>query len=79
VWMFNKTAGSVFIAVMIHLSWNASGNITSMLFPTMSAEQKLALYNYPVAIVWTIIAVVAVCYWLKQTKKPVTPELKTLD
>lgn len=79
VWMFNKTEGSVFIALMIHLSWNASGNITSMLFPTMSAEQKLALYNYPVAIVWSIIAICAVCYWLKHAKKTAGSELKTVN
>lgn len=69
VWMFNKTAGSVFIAVMIHLSWNASGNITNLLFPNMSAEQKLELYTYPVAVVWAVISVVAIFYWLKRSRK----------
>jgi uncharacterized protein len=69
VWMFNKTAGSVFIAVIIHLSWNASGNITNLLFPNMSPEQKLELYTYPVAVVWVVISVVAICYWLKRSRK----------
>jgi uncharacterized protein len=69
VWIFNKTAGSVFIAVIIHLSWNASGNITNLLFPNMSPEQKLELYTYPVAVVWAVISVVAICYWLKRSRK----------
>lgn len=79
VWMFNKTAGSILIAVIIHLSWNASGNITGLLFPQMTAEQKLDLYNYPVAIVWAILAVVALGYWLKPSKKLNISPAKTLN
>jgi membrane protease YdiL (CAAX protease family) len=71
VWMFNKTMGSVFIAVLIHLSWNASGNITSMLFPDMNASQKLELFNYPVAIVWAILLTSAVVYWARRAAIPV--------
>lgn len=71
VWMFNKTMGSVFIAVLIHLSWNGSGNITSMLFPDMNAEQKLALFNYPVAIVWVILLISAGIYGFKRAARPV--------
>lgn len=71
VWMFNKTMGSVFIAVLIHLSWNGSGNITSMLFPDMNPEQKLALFNYPVAIVWVILLISAGIYGFKRVARPV--------
>src|SRR5690606_27605256 len=70
VWMFNKTMGSVFIAVLIHLSWNASGNITGMLFPEMNATQKLELFNYPVAIVWIILLILAAVYWLRRAATP---------
>lgn len=79
VWMFNKTAASVLVAVVIHLSWNASGNITGLLFPQMTAEQKLELYNYPVAIVWAILAVVALGYLLKPSRKLNSPPVETLN
>lgn len=74
VWMFNKTMGSVFVAVLIHLSWNASGNITSMLFPEMDATQKLALFNYPVAIVWALVLLATGIYWLKRRTAPAIPD-----
>lgn len=54
-WLFNGTAGSMFIAVLLHLSMNASGTITGMLFPQMSAEQKLDLYECYVIALWAIL------------------------
>lgn len=54
-WVFNNTAGSVFTAILLHLSMNASGTITGMLFPEMSVEQKLELYYCYVVVVWTIV------------------------
>lgn len=60
LWMHNKTAGSIWIAVLIHLGWNASGNIVSLLFPEMSAAQKLDFYVYPIALVWIVLGLVAV-------------------
>jgi uncharacterized protein len=54
-WLFNSTAGSMFIAVLLHLSMNASGTITGMLFPEMSSEQKLDLYEYYVVSLWALV------------------------
>jgi membrane protease YdiL (CAAX protease family) len=54
-WLFNNTAGSMFIAVLLHLSMNASGTITGMLFPDMSSEQKLDLYEYYVVSLWAFL------------------------
>ena len=54
-WLFNNTAGSMFIAVLLHLSMNASGTITGMLFPEMSSEQKLELYQYYVVSLWALV------------------------
>jgi hypothetical protein len=58
-WVFNNTAGSVFAAILLHLSMNASGTITGMLFPEMSIEQKLELYYCYVVVVWTIVLAAA--------------------
>ncbi len=70
VWMFNKTAGSIFIAVMIHLSWNASGNITGLLYPEMTALHKLDLYLYPVGIVWIcVLSVGAYRFWANRNTR----------
>lgn len=60
VWFSNKTAGSIWIAVLIHLGWNASGNIVSLLFPEMSAVQKLDFYLYPIGLMWGVLGCVAV-------------------
>lgn len=54
-WMFNGTAGSLFIAVLLHLSMNASGTITGMLFPQMNMEQKLDLYECYVVALWAVL------------------------
>jgi uncharacterized protein len=54
-WLFNNTAASMFIAVLLHLSMNASGTITGMLFPEMNSEQKLDLYEYYVVSLWAVV------------------------
>lgn len=54
-WVFNHTAGSVFAAVLLHLSMNASGTITGMFFPEMSLEQKFTLYQHYVVVVWMLV------------------------
>jgi membrane protease YdiL (CAAX protease family) len=56
-WMFNGTAGSLFIAVLLHLSMNASGTITGMLFPEMTLEQKFDLYECYVVALWAILLI----------------------
>lgn len=65
-WVFNNTAGSVFTAILLHLSMNASGTITGMLFPEMSLEQRLALYHCYVAVVWTIVLAAALLKFARQ-------------
>src|SRR5690606_25467226 len=42
-WLFNRTLGSLGIAILLHLSMNSSGTITGMLFPDMSLAHKLEL------------------------------------
>lgn len=54
-WLFNHTNTSVFAAIMLHLSMNASGTITGMFFPEMSPLQKLLLYKYYVAVIWVCV------------------------
>ncbi|GGY86980.1 CPBP family intramembrane metalloprotease [Cellvibrio zantedeschiae] len=57
-WLFNRANGSVFIAIMLHLSMNACGTITNMLFPEMSLEQKFDLYEYFVLAIWLLVVAV---------------------
>lgn len=56
-WLFNHTNASVFAAIMLHLSMNASGTITGMFFPEMDPIQKLSLYKYYVAVIWVCVMV----------------------
>lgn len=53
-WLFNHT-GSLAAAILLHLGMNASGTITGMLFPEMSLEQKLELYELYVAALWFVV------------------------
>jgi len=46
---------TMFMAVLLHLSMNASGTITGMMFPETSSEQKLDLYEYYVVSLWTVV------------------------
>lgn len=56
-WIFNNTAGSIFAAIVLHTSLNASGTITGMLFPEMNLEQRFELYHYYVLVVWIVVSV----------------------
>lgn len=67
-WLFNRANGSVFTAIMLHLSMNACGTITAMLFPEMSLEQKFVLYEYFVLAIWLLVAVVGLLK-LKNSRK----------
>lgn len=67
-WLFNNTASSMFIAVLLHLSMNASGTITGMLFPEMSSDQKLDLYEYYVASLWAIVCMGALVRHLQRPR-----------
>ncbi|MDQ2077015.1 CPBP family intramembrane glutamic endopeptidase [Marinimicrobium sp. ABcell2] len=54
-WMFRHTSGSVLIAVILHLSMNASGTTTAMLFPDIGTESKQTMYLVYVAVIWMLI------------------------
>jgi len=56
-WLFNRSGGSVFGAISLHLSMNACGTITGMLFPEMNIEQRFELYQYYVAAVWILVLI----------------------
>jgi membrane protease YdiL (CAAX protease family) len=53
-WLFNRT-GSLAAAILLHLGMNASGTITGMLFPEMSLERRLELYEIYVVVLWAVV------------------------
>lgn len=53
-WLFNRT-GSLAGAILLHLGMNASGTIVGMLFPQMSLEQRLELYEIYVVLLWALV------------------------
>src|SRR5690625_1425171 len=65
-WLFNRTSGSVFAAIMLHWSMNASGTITGMLFPELDLEQRLALYEWYVLALWAIVIVAWVAGYMRR-------------
>lgn len=67
-WLFNKTSGSVFIAILLHLSMNASGTITAMFFPQMTLEQRFDMYQVYVVVVWSIVFAAAAIHHLKNSR-----------
>lgn len=58
-WLFNRSGGSLFAAITLHLSMNACGTITGMLFPEMNIEQRFELYQYYVAAVWILVLILS--------------------
>ncbi|WP_188150307.1 CPBP family intramembrane glutamic endopeptidase [Teredinibacter waterburyi] len=54
-WLHNNTTGSVFIAVLTHLSMNASGTIAKMFFPELNTESQQYVFTYYVAVLWGLI------------------------
>lgn len=65
-WVFNKTLGNISIAILLHLSMNASGTIKSMLFPNMGLADSLDLYKFYTAVLWCVLLLV---YLISQHKK----------
>lgn len=65
-WLFNHTNTSVFAAIMLHLSMNASGTITGMFFPEMDAQQKFNMYQYYVLVVWTFVLLGGASHFLSR-------------
>jgi membrane protease YdiL (CAAX protease family) len=53
-WLFNRT-GSLAAAILLHLGMNASGTITGMLFPEMSLERRLELYEIYIVVLWAVV------------------------
>lgn len=49
-WFFNRTMNNITIAILLHLSMNASGTIRSMLFPEMGQALSFKYYTYYVLI-----------------------------
>ena len=56
-WLFNKTAGSVFVAIFLHLSMNATGTIVGMLLPELTSDQKLWMYKLYTLGLWLVLTV----------------------
>lgn len=54
-WAWQRTGGSVLVAVMLHLGLNSGGTITAWLFPELPAAQKPHLYAAYVACVWLLV------------------------
>lgn len=56
-WAYQRTKGSVFIAILLHLSLNSCGTVSSWLFPEMEAAQKPLMYLAYVMSLWLFVGV----------------------
>lgn len=54
-WLFKNVKGSVLIAVLLHLSTNASGTVSSMLFPYVNSADKELIYYCTLTALWVVI------------------------
>lgn len=54
-WVHNHTNGSVLMAILLHLGWNAAGSINGMFFPEMSQVARETGYTITVAVTWTLV------------------------
>lgn len=67
-WLFNKTAGSLFVAIFLHLSMNATGTIVGMLFPELTQGQKLLMYKLYALGLWAVLAIAFGFAWIQNRR-----------
>lgn len=65
-WVFNNTNTSVFAAILLHLSMNASGTITAMFFPEMETHQRFQLYQFYVVVIWVLVLAGGAWQWQRR-------------
>lgn len=58
-WVFQRTNGSILIAVLLHLSLNGAGTVSAWLFPDTSSAQKPLLYGAYVLSVWFVVGLIS--------------------
>jgi hypothetical protein len=63
--VFNRTQGSVLIAILFHLMFNASENILFSALPEPSYSQHLQLYIWNIILMW-ILALVGVLFFSRR-------------
>lgn len=54
-WVYKNTCGSVLIAVLLHLSTNASGTVLGLLFPELSIDDKQTIYYCTLTVLMLLI------------------------
>jgi uncharacterized protein len=70
-WLYKNTYGSVLVAVLLHLSTNASGTVFGLLFPDVSIDNRQVIYYYTLAVLWLLILLGAGCsYFHKKLSNP---------
>lgn len=70
-WLFNNTRGSVLLAIVLHLSVNASGRIIFPLFPELGSDGIGAVAVWSNAVKWAVvILVLAVFGWRRLSRGP---------
>lgn len=69
-WVHNHTGGSVLMAILLHLGWNAAGSINGMFFPEMTDAARQACYLATVVATWGVVALI-----LSARKKSSEPTL----
>lgn len=76
--LFNKTNGNISLAILLHLSMNASGTIRGMLFPDMNIDQSLIYYKHYVVVLGLLVLAGYLVYSFAQNKKLKTLKYNTL-
>ncbi|MES2674002.1 MAG: type II CAAX endopeptidase family protein [Pseudomonadota bacterium] len=54
-WLYKNTQGGAFVGVLAHLSTNATGTISLMLFQDISVGNRQVIYYYFIAVTWSLI------------------------
>jgi membrane protease YdiL (CAAX protease family) len=68
-WLFNNTRGSVLLAIILHLSVNASGRIIFPMFPDLGSDGTAAVTMWSNVVKWAVvILVVAVFGWRRLSR-----------
>ena len=57
-WVYNNTAGSVLLAILFHMAFNASGNIFFSSFPAITPAVVEQISQFAIILKWVLVIVV---------------------
>jgi membrane protease YdiL (CAAX protease family) len=70
-WLFNNTRGSVLLAIVLHITTNASGRILFAMFPDLTEDALSSIVVLAIVIKWAVVVALVVIFGWRKLSRPV--------